>query len=114
MEHHILIIEDEVVVCDMLTRFLEKKQYQVACAQTLADGFIKLQSFLPAIVLLDNNLPDGKGVDQIVRLKELQPDLRIIVVSAMDSVHLQALANGAEQFIKKPFGFRQIEQAIQV
>lgn len=113
MEADILIIEDEIVVCDMLTRFLESRRYQVTCAQTLADGMAKVQAFNPAILLLDNNLPDGQGVEHIAHLKRLRPDLRIILISAMDNIHTQAMEQGVEHFIRKPFGFRQIEHAIQ-
>ncbi|MDJ1471800.1 response regulator [Cytophagaceae bacterium DM2B3-1] len=113
MESSVLIIEDETVVCDLLTRFLETRHYQVVCAQTLTDGLEKAKAFKPSIVLMDNNLPDGKGVDYISQIKDILPNIRIIVLSAMDSAHVQAIEKGAERFIRKPFGFRQIENAIQ-
>lgn len=101
----ILIIDDEVDFCFLLGNKLQKRNYQVAFAHTLTEGFEKLSTVRPAIVFLDLNLPDGSGLDAIEKVKAQYPKIKIIIISAYDSSIERSLAREAraDVFFGKPF-----------
>jgi len=59
----ILIIDDEEDLCELLKTAPGKDKYLVDCAQTLSDADSKIRDKHPDIILLDNNLPDGSGLE---------------------------------------------------
>jgi DNA-binding response OmpR family regulator len=100
-----LIIEDEVDICFLLTGILRKKNFKTAFVNTIREAENKLQSQNPDILFLDNNLPDGLGVDFIHRIKNTHPLSKIIMITANDTTadKYNALNAGADFFIGKPF-----------
>ena len=103
----ILIIEDEVTLNKMLAEGLKEFGYQSDVVETLKDGEYYLDIRNYDLVLMDWMLPDGNGIDIIVKLKEKAPKTSVIVLSARDDreSELQALRAGADDFIRKPFDF---------
>jgi DNA-binding response OmpR family regulator len=109
----ILVVEDEGDICLLLELLLVGKKTEVDHVHTLTDAkeFIKKEQ--PALVLLDNRLPDGLGIDFISYLKRLYPKIKIIMITGVDGIARDAvLATGADQFISKPFTKSQLEQSI--
>ena len=76
------------------------------------DGEMGLKEQEPAVILLDNQLPDGLGVDFISYLKKKYPAIKIIMISGLGSARDVALANGAEVFFEKPFALEEFEKAL--
>ncbi len=76
----VLIIDDEKDLCELIKVFLSSKGYDVDCANCLADAHIKWDANPPALVLLDNNLPDGIGLDMLEANLSLLSDTRIKAV----------------------------------
>ena len=66
MAKSVLIIDDEKDLCEVMSRVLKKDGYAVDCAFNLAEASQKLGAH-PDIVILDNNLPDGTGLEYIQR-----------------------------------------------
>jgi len=100
-ERTLLIVDDEVDVCKLLRRALLKHFQRVECAHTLQDGYAMAATFQPDVILLDNNLPDGYGLDHISKFKIVRQSTRIVMISAMD-IRQEAIAAGADEFIGKP------------
>ena len=100
-----LIVEDEIDICFLLTGILRKKNLQAAYVNTIHDARNLLSQQHPSIVFLDNNLPDGYGVDFIQQLKHSHPLVRIVMITADDTLanKNKALTAGADFFIGKPF-----------
>lgn len=100
----ILIIDDEIDICLLLSNLLKKKGYETKYATTISDGKAKFVEFNPQIVFLDLNLPDGSGFKLIPELKKLQSGINIIIISAYDSAReqLRAELEGVQYFISKP------------
>jgi DNA-binding response OmpR family regulator len=72
-----------------------------------------LQQEQPDVILLDNKLPDGYGVDFISYIKKNYPSIRVIMISGFDSsVKDVALENGADIFLEKPFTKDQLYHSI--
>ena len=77
----------------------------------LKDGINYLKNTDFDVVILDNNLPDGKGMDLIPRIRKAMPKIKIIAMSAL-GVKPLAMAAGASYFIEKPVSLNEIYQII--
>jgi CheY-like chemotaxis protein len=78
----LLIIDDEKDYCLIMKSYFVGKKYEVFLAYTLKEGLKLLEEQQPDVLLLDNNLPDGKGRDCIEPIMEKFPSLRLYLISA--------------------------------
>jgi DNA-binding NtrC family response regulator len=109
----VLIIEDEGDMCLLLNIMLTGKNMELDHVKKLSSAEEYLQKEQPAVVILDNKLPDGFGIDFISHIKQNYPDIRIIMISGYDgSAKDVALENGADLFLEKPFTKNQLYEAI--
>jgi len=109
----VLIIEDEGDMCLLLNIMLNGKDMELEHVKDLATAEEYLQKEQPAVVILDNKLPDGFGVDYIRFIKQNYPSIKIVMISGYDgSVKDVALDNGADLFLEKPFTKDQLYQAV--
>ena len=104
-----LVVDDEADICGLLTSFLKRRNYETSFAMTLQEGLKKCETDLPDIIFLDNNLPDGAGIDFISKFNSLSPRSRIIVISAMTQLKEKALNAGATGFVGKPISYSLLE-----
>ncbi len=110
----ILIVEDEADMCLLLNIILNGKDFSLDHVKTLAAAGDYLQSTPPDLVLLDNKLPDGLGIDFIPDIKKNYPKVKVIMLSGFDaSAGDVALENGADTFLSKPFSKEQLKQVVQ-
>ncbi|AXY74974.1 response regulator [Paraflavitalea soli] len=108
-----LIIEDEGDMCLLLNILLDGKGMEVDHVQSLSAAEEYLLQEKPAIILLDNRLPDGFGIDFISLFKERSPASKIIMISGIDaSAKDVALENGADIFLEKPFTRAQLYESV--
>jgi two-component system OmpR family response regulator len=100
----VLIIEDEGDMCLLLNILLDGKGMDVDHVQSLAAAEEYFLQEKPSLVLLDNRLPDGFGLDFIPVIKAKYPETKIIMISGIDVAAKDvALENGADTFLEKPF-----------
>lgn len=79
----------------------------------LAHAETYLQKHQPAVVILDNKLPDGWGVDFISYLKANYPAIKIVMITGFsEAARDVAMQNGVDSFIQKPFTKSQIYDSI--
>lgn len=109
----ILIIDDEPEVCTLIGNYFKAKKQEIQTANTLREGFQKYISFQPDILILDHNLPDGYGTDQIEEFRKTNPNTKIVVISAMSNLRERALENGAYMFLEKPISFSVLKKLIE-
>lgn len=110
----LLVIEDEGEMCLLVELLLAKPDVLVDYVRTISAAKDFLQKERPSVILLDNRLPDGFGIDFIQYVKGSYPDIRIILISGIDlEAEDAALAIGADVFLAKPFNKRQLEDSIQ-
>ena len=104
-KYKVLIVEDEINICNLLETILTTNGYQVLIEGTCRDGITMMRSYVPDLVILDLGLPDRDGLEFIktVRTTDTTP---ILVVSARSSENDKVLALdlGANDYITKPFG----------
>lgn len=99
-----IIIDDELDICILLTGMLKQFGIKAKYATSLKEGIKKLNNSSEMVLFLDNNLPDGSGLEAIPAIKNEFPDIRIIMISAYDGEpeRRKAATNGAIDFIGKP------------
>lgn len=98
----VLIVDDEREVCLLLENYLSRKDNEVSYSTSLRDGIEKFQQVQPNVLILDHNMPDGYGIENIPKFRELKSTTRIIVISAMSNLKDEALNKGADYFLEKP------------
>jgi DNA-binding NtrC family response regulator len=100
----VLVVDDDDSVRAGLRRFLALKGFEVSEASSCAEAVEVSVRATPEAALLDHQLPDGSGLELLARLKAASPDLPVIMVTGHASIELavQAIKEGAEQFLTKP------------
>jgi response regulator of citrate/malate metabolism len=100
----ILIVDDDKDLCTILTSICVSRDLFTCCTDNLKDALNEINSF-PMLMFLDNNLQDGLGVEMIETFKALSPFTKIVFITAdlNERIMNQALKNGADYFLEKPF-----------
>ena len=108
-----LIIEDEADMCLLLNIMLNGDEVELDHVKNLAGAKEYLEKEQPNVIILDNKLPDGYGIDFIGYLKDNYPAIKIIMISGFDaSAEDVALENGANVFLQKPFTKDQLYKSV--
>lgn len=109
----LLIIEDEGEMCLLINLLLDGEGMEIEHVQTISDAVEYFQRQAPNVVLLDNRLPDGYGIDFINFIRAEYPATKIIMISGVDAAAKDvALENGADIFLGKPFNKKILLQSI--
>jgi DNA-binding NtrC family response regulator len=108
-----LIIDDECDLCEIVRIMLTKENYTVECAHNLEEARQKLLQ-TPEIILLDNNLPDGTGLEMLEHHPYLIKECTVIMITAdfRHSTSERASAMGLQHFIQKPFTLHRIREIV--
>ncbi|ALC98131.1 sigma-54 dependent transcriptional regulator [Capnocytophaga ochracea] len=104
MKNPILLVEDDVVFSKMLGKFLERNGYEVVRCYNLEEAEKSLNASL-SLVFTDLRLPDGDGINFLKKVKEVYPDLPVVVMTSYAEVStaVEAMKLGAFDYISKPF-----------
>ena len=110
----VLIVDDELDICYLLSGMLKQRNFLTGFVNTLSDAEIALQTDTPAILFLDNHLPDGFGLDFIPFIKKNYPEVKVIMITAHDGAveRRQAYEGGVDLFVAKPLNRKMINDAI--
>src|ERR1700750_1030932 len=113
MSTRILIIDDEQDLCHLLKIILLKDKFLIDCAYSLTDAGQKLL-LQPQIIFLDNNLPDGSGLDYFHDHPDQFVKSSVILITADGGHSTKMLASeaGINMFIQKPFSIKEIKDII--
>lgn len=109
-----LIIDDELDICMLLKSILKPIGIEAQYSTSLKEGMINLLNEDFGLLFLDNNLPDGSGLEKLSIIKKENPGLKIIMISAYDgdAERNQAQKDGAIDFIGKPFSIRIVKEKL--
>jgi len=101
---NILIVEDEKNQRTLLKRALERKDYKVQEAESGEEAVEQFKQGNFDIVLLDQRLPDIAGIEVLVKIKQLNPMIPVIIVTAFANVRdaVDAMKRGAFHYLTKP------------
>lgn len=100
----ILIIDDEKAICNTLKDILTYEKYEVEVAFDGAEGIKKAESGSFDLVLSDIKMPKMDGIEVLVKLQEMNPDLPVVMISGHGTIEtaVEALKKGAYDYISKP------------
>ena len=110
----ILIVDDEQSVREVLSEYFTEQGYSVENAGGGEEALALVQRSTPDLVLLDVRMPGIDGVETLRRIREIAPDVSVIMVTANEDVGLarETLKLGALDYVAKPFDFVYLERAI--
>jgi DNA-binding response OmpR family regulator len=108
----ILVVEDEGQIGLVLNMILSDRNFDLDYVNNLLDAQEYLEKNNPSVIILDNKLPDGFGVDFISYIKKKYPSIKIIMISGFSTARDVALENGADMFLEKPFSMDKVNEAI--
>ncbi len=111
----LLIVDDDEQLLHTLCRRFEKQGMAVASASRAADALDKTMQHRFDVALLDLHLPDSSGIELLAKLKERQPEVEAIMLTAHGSMEtaIQAMKSGAYDYLTKPFHLPELEIHIQ-
>jgi DNA-binding response OmpR family regulator len=109
MAEHVLVIEDDAQIADLLRRGLIYEGYSVKVASDGAEGLAAARDRQPDLVLLDLMLPGMDGLTVCQRLRAAS-DVPILILTAKDAVpdRVKGLDAGADDYVVKPFAFDEL------
>lgn len=112
----ILVVDDEIEVCNILEEFLSDKGYEVHTALDGETAISKVKEVRPHIVLLDIIMPGMGGVDTLKEIKKVDPLVGVIMITAVTDLELakRTLEIGAYDYIAKPVDFDYLERVLMV
>jgi DNA-binding NtrC family response regulator len=101
----ILVIDDEAEIREGLELLLSSEGYVVASAETAEAGLARLEQEPYDLLLLDVSLPDRNGLDLLRDIRQRDPHLPIVLITAYGSIDMarQAFKSGAQDYITKPW-----------
>lgn len=111
----VLIVDDAAFMRLSLRQMLEKNGFEVVDeAENGAVGLRKYKQYKPDLVTMDITMPDMDGIEALKAIKQIDPQAKILIVSALgqDSVVKTAILNGAKSFIVKPYKEDHVIKAI--
>lgn len=113
-QHNILVIDDEEQMLDSLRLNLQQTGYSVSTAASGEEGLALFDASDFDLVLCDLQLPDKPGMEVLRKLKERNPAIEVIIISAYGSIEnaVEATKAGAFHFVEKPFEFDELQLLI--
>ena len=107
MAHDILIVDDEIDICNLVSGILEDEGYETRTASTDVDAINSIEHRRPSLVLLDIWLQGSSmdGLEILNHLKKRHPTLPVLMMSGHGTIEtaVKAIKHGAFDFIEKPF-----------
>jgi two-component system response regulator PilR (NtrC family) len=112
---NILVVDDEQSMRDFLKILLQKEGYRVETGNNADAALKKLQDSSFDLVISDIRMPGMSGLEMLGKIKELHPDLPVIMITAFASPDdaVTAMKNGAFDYISKPFNVDEIKSVIE-
>lgn len=116
MKQHVLIVEDELAIQDILAWRLAEEGYSCEAVTTGKEALVRLEKG-PGfdLVITDIRMPGMSGVDLLKRIRFMDPDLAVIMVTAVSDVNIaiETLKLGASDYITKPFNLEELCIAVE-
>ncbi len=111
---HILVIDDEVSMLELLEIILNKEGYRVTCALSGREAFDLIKKHSYDLLLCDIKLGDFNGIEVLRKAKEKNPHTVVIMISAYSTTEnaVEAMNEGAYDYVPKPFDNEELKHTI--
>jgi len=106
----VMIIDDEASQREMLAGFLQKKGYDVRTAGSGAEALDEYTDYFAPLVITDMKMPGMDGLELLARLKEINPSVQVILLTAYGTVEtaVSAMRRGAFGYLTKPVNLEEL------
>ena len=110
----LLVVDDEIAICDILKHFFVHQGYQVAMATSGEEALVVAATERPQLMLMDMKMPGLSGMEVLKQLRARQDPVKVVIVSSAsdDQTIAEARALGAVDYIIKPFHLDYLEQVV--
>ncbi|MEO8723625.1 MAG: nitrogen regulation protein NR(I) [Sphingobium sp.] len=110
----VLVVDDDLAICLVVGEALRRSGHIVKTASSIAERGSLLGSFSPEVLVTDVKLPDGDGLDDITAIVARDPQIRIIILSAQNTLNtaVRATEKGAFEYLPKPFDLNELTRAV--
>ena len=110
----LLVVDDHLELAEMVTKFLKDRQFEASFVLNGTEAIEKVLSGSPELVLLDLNLPDISGRDVLKRIKEINEEVAVIIITGFggEQKAVDMMKMGALDYIAKPFEFETLLTSI--
>ena len=100
----VLLVDDDEVLLRVMSQAFSRRGYDPVCADSASLALTACAETRPDHAVVDLRMPDGNGLQLIPRLLQLNPDLRIVVLTGFASIAtaVEAVKLGAHQYLTKP------------
>ena len=107
---HVLVVDDEQVLAEMVSMALRYEGWDISTAGDGATAIALAREHRPDVVVLDVMLPDMSGLEVLRKLREQNPDLPLLLLTAKDAVEdrIAGLAAGGDDYVTKPFSLEEV------
>jgi DNA-binding NtrC family response regulator len=111
----VLIVDDEIQLCKLISRKLEKASFQTYTAYNGEDALARFKEQNIDIVILDYMLPDRTGLDVLKEMKRLQENIPVIMMTAYGNIEsaVTAMKLGAADYLNKPMELEEIKNVVE-
>jgi two-component system, NtrC family, response regulator AtoC len=111
----VLLIEDEPILSKNIRVFLERAGYEALCSATGTQAVQQAATFNPDVVVLDYMLPDISGLEVLTRLREANPQIKVIMMTGHGNIDMavEAMKSGAIDFLTKPVELARLRLSIE-
>lgn len=111
----LMIVDDSNIIRNKITRAHNQNQFQlVATAKTGKEALDMFEKTRPSVITMDLTMPEMDGLECIERIMAIDPEVAILVVSALSdkATGIQAIKLGARGFLLKPFTEKALDEAL--
>lgn len=107
---NVLVVDDESVLAEMVSMALRYEGWNIATASDGASAIASARAQRPDVVVLDVMLPDMSGLDVLHKLREENPQLPVLLLTAKDAVEdrIAGLTAGGDDYVTKPFSIEEV------
>lgn len=111
----ILVVDDEIDICDFVKNFFEERGYQVLTALSGEDAIVIAKSESPELVLLDIKMKGMDGIAALKHLREIDRSQKVIMVTALEDQDKmdEARRLGACDYVTKPLMLDYLENTVE-
>lgn len=110
----ILMVDDELDACEVISYFLGRRGYDVITTNSAEEALSKLSTEKPELILLDILMPGMDGIECLRKIREINKEVPVIMVTCITNIDTakQAMELGATDYLTKPLGYNALETAI--
>ncbi len=107
---NVLVVDDEAVLAEMVSMALRYEGWNISTAGDGSSAIASARAQRPDVVVLDVMLPDMSGLDVLHKLREENPQLPVLLLTAKDAVEdrIAGLTAGGDDYVTKPFSIEEV------